>query len=77
MSQGPNEDPEENLKSLLKDLGKLSKRYGLQVGGCGDCGSPWVSGMRRGAGTRLEHLHYRRTCKKYGSYVDHPDYGGR
>ena len=27
---------------FLTELGQLSKRYGMEIGGCGDCGSPWV-----------------------------------
>lgn len=76
MAKGPSEDPRQNLRNFLKALGSLSKHYGLQIGGCGDCGSPWISGMSRNAGTHLQHLHYCRSCKKYGSYADHSGCGG-
>lgn len=76
MVQGPSEDPEKNLKNFLWGLGKLPKRYGLQIGGCGDCGSPWISGMGRSAKTHLEHLYHCHPCKKYGPYEKHQGCGG-
>ena len=35
----------ENLNNFLEELSALSNKYGLVIGGCGCCGSPWVEGM--------------------------------
>lgn len=33
----------DRLKAFVADLTKLSEQYGFWIGGCGDCGSPWVT----------------------------------
>ena len=33
----------EKLDKFLEELSKLSNKYGFVIGGCGCCGSPWVS----------------------------------
>lgn len=30
------------VDDFLKELGELSKKYGIWIAGCGDCGSPWL-----------------------------------
>ena len=32
----------ENLELFLKELTKLSQKYGLKIGGCGCCNSPFI-----------------------------------
>lgn len=31
-----------DLQGFLTELGELSKRYGIEIGGCGCCGSPYL-----------------------------------
>lgn len=33
---------DENVRQFLVDLTALTKKYGLAIGGCGCCGSPWL-----------------------------------
>lgn len=33
----------ENQKEFLRELAALSKKYGVRVGGCGCCGSPFLT----------------------------------
>lgn len=35
-------DPNDRLRMFLSELAVLRQEYGLEVGGCGECGSPWV-----------------------------------
>lgn len=30
------------LRAFLKDLSKISEKWGMYVQGCGCCGSPWI-----------------------------------
>lgn len=32
----------EKLDKFLEELSELSNKYGLTIGGCGCCGSPWI-----------------------------------
>ena len=41
---------EENLNNFLEELSALTNKYGLVIGGCGCCGSPWVAGMNSNEG---------------------------
>lgn len=34
-----------NLQGFLTELGELSKKYGIEIGGCGCCGSPYLDYM--------------------------------
>lgn len=38
---------EEREKEFIKDLTKLSRRYGVQIGGCGCCGSPFLGDIQK------------------------------
>ena len=62
-----------NLRNFLENLARLSRQYGLEIGGCGDCGSPWVAPMDKGSGVvfALQHLTYCHECEKYGEYGQH------
>ena len=37
------EDNNYDKEGFLRELTELSRKYGLYIGGCGCCGSPWVS----------------------------------
>jgi hypothetical protein len=32
----------DRLRLFLAELGVLREQYGFEIGGCGECGSPWV-----------------------------------
>lgn len=34
---------EENTKAFLAGLSELSRKYGVGIGGCGCCGSPFIT----------------------------------
>lgn len=60
---------------FLKELDELTKRYGMKIGGCGDCESPWVIPLNGNyTGPNLvDHLHYCCEHQAYGAYADHRD----
>lgn len=33
---------EEKVVEFLTELTKLTDKYGIEIGGCGCCGSPWI-----------------------------------
>jgi hypothetical protein len=33
---------DKNVETFLKELSALSKRYGIEIAGCGCCGSPYL-----------------------------------
>ena len=63
------------LERFLKELGELSEKHGLYIGGSGDLGSPWVASLN---GKKFEpfaeHLHFCKACESYGQYVDHDEH---
>lgn len=62
------------VRKYLEALAALSKEHGFKIGGCGECGSPWVIDMkegRRGSPNHVEHLYWCASCDKYGAYNDH------
>lgn len=36
----------EKLIEFLTELTKLTDKYGFEIGGCGCCGSPWLTSIR-------------------------------
>jgi len=32
----------DRIADFLQELAKLTDKYGIEVGGCGCCGSPWL-----------------------------------
>lgn len=45
----------EKLIEFLTELTKLTDRYGFEIGGCGCCGSPWVTSSNREEALRLKY----------------------
>lgn len=39
------EDEQERLKELDQKLYDLFEEYGVEIGGCGCCGSPWLDAV--------------------------------
>lgn len=35
----------EKNDKFLEELTELTKKYGIEIGGCGCCGSPWLNDM--------------------------------
>ena len=57
------ENTNENLEMFMKELAELTDKYGLSIGGCGCCGSPWIRDTK---GTVVaDDLYYDRHEKKY------------
>lgn len=38
-------------KKFLKELTALTRAYGIGIGGCGCCGSPWLTAKQSRTGT--------------------------
>lgn len=58
---------------FLRELTALTQKHGLKIGGCGECGSPWVCDIKDRGPSQIEHLHYCPAHKEYGAYDDHKD----
>lgn len=35
---------DKKVNDFLKELSELTEKYGIEIGGCGCCGSPYLSG---------------------------------
>ena len=46
---------DEKLIEFLTELTKLTDKYGFEIGGCGCCGSPWITSNDRDAGDELTY----------------------
>lgn len=51
------------LDLFLKELTELTQKYGLEIGGCGCCGSPWVLEIE--SGVYAYDLYYNKIHKNY------------
>lgn len=47
---------EERLFGFLKAISDASEKYGLVIGGCGCCGSPYIEDLKR------EYKNYQYPC---------------
>jgi hypothetical protein len=45
----------EKLIEFLTELTKLTDKYGFEIGGCGCCGSPWVTSDGGDGGVELKY----------------------
>ena len=45
----------EKLIEFLTELTKLTDKYGFEIGGCGCCGSPWVTSDDEDGGVELTY----------------------
>lgn len=55
----------DSVREFLRELSKLSRRHKISIGGCGCCGSPSLSAMRKGVGRYevtqdFDGLHWKR-----------------
>jgi hypothetical protein len=51
-----------DYEKFLEELSELTRKYGITIGGCGCCGSPWLMEMEDGE-TDSEYR-YRADCKQ-------------
>lgn len=61
------------VDAFLKELTELTQKHGLKIGGCGDCGSPWVCDIKERGSNQIDHLYYCPSHKTYGAMKDHKD----
>ncbi len=56
------------MQQFLDELTKLTQKYGLIIGGCGCCESPWVANLKNEKiGERLE---WNKNQQKYEIHID-------
>ena len=63
------EEDRTRVNGFLKDLAALTEKYGLEIGGCGECDSPWVCDVGGNGANFVGHLTYDRARKFYGEYA--------
>lgn len=54
----------ERNDKFLEELTELTKKYGIEIGGCGCCGSPWLNDMID-CEFIGENLYFDRSKQKY------------
>lgn len=64
MSKNNPQTEEERQEKFIAELTKLTKKYGIAIGGCGCCGSPWVTP------TNIKDGHYEHSGYDGLSYVE-------
>lgn len=55
---------EERIEGFLKELSSISKKYGLTIGGCGCCGSPFVTDVLTNNDV-MEEIRFDSNTQKY------------
>ena len=50
-----NKEDMNKVENFLKELTELTSKYGIEIRGCGCCGSPWITD---GKEILLDHLTY-------------------
>lgn len=67
-------DREHRLRLFLAELAVLREEYGMEIGGCGECGSPFVHDVRAAPTDdpvgRWLHFHGGRYFFRQGSISD-------
>ena len=54
----------DRLENFLKELAELTQKYGIKIGGCGCCGSPFLHDLK-GDDCNADNLFYN---EKSGVY---------
>ena len=54
----------DRLNQFLKELSILTQKYGIEIGGCGCCGSPWLWDNNAGKESAA-NLEYDDVGKRY------------
>lgn len=53
----------ERIKNFLKDLAELTKQHGIEIGGCGCCGSPYLDDTKTLQTLATDLWYYNREYK--------------
>ena len=55
----------EKVKDFLTELSALTQKYGIAIGGCGCCGSPWLYYTDESLNLNADDLKYDEKTKQY------------